>query len=419
MRKWLLIATLLLSGNAFAEPITGVEGFSYKVYRKSSPPKNLAELKIGSNSNLSCDALGFMTDYGAVWDNVKNVVDNIIANKKVLLLGAAQYLLAKTSPTLYSVLSKLNSYAELALKYNFDACALYKKAQQEADKASSSEGLTGLCMSMIGDPDVCSAPGRALKAVFGKGQVDVVDEVIKNKDVADLVKAVAGTIVLTASGDGMETDFYAPAWHIADLYSGFYFAYYRKYAEIAEKVHNGELNADQYVKEYGPWITVGGEVKLDKVKIRKTASGIWIDLSEAKFGGYQIPYEFFYEVSQFTPEVATIYVRQLAQYAAMIDLQSFLAAVEKALSANAGKTGKAGILKQQALIQTVEQSYRQFARTFGTAGKENILALQESARRRYATLLKNSATSPPPSGRSYIENLMLGPEKPKVLIRPK
>jgi hypothetical protein len=415
----LTLITLLTAGStSLADPITGVQGYEYKVYKHSTPPKNLADLKVGASSSLSCDALGFITDYNAVWDNVRNIADQVVSNKRVLLLGAAQYLLAKAEPTLYSVLEKLNSLAELALKYNFDACALYKKAQQAANKDSSAEGLTGLCMSILGDPSVCTAPGKALEAVFGKSQVDVVDEIVKNPEVADLIKAVAGTVVLTANGDGLETDIYAPSWKIADIYSAFYAAYYNKYAEIAEKVHDGLLNADDYEKEYAGWITVGGQIDLSKVKV---VNG-WIDLTEAKQGGYQIPYAFFYDVAHFSPAVAAVYIRKLAMYAALIDTQAFLAAVERALTAGAAQTGKAEILQKQALIESVEKGYRQFAQSFGTAGRQDLLALMQSAENRYKSYVGRimSAETENTLTNEYLKGLLEGPDLSQVkVVQPK
>ena len=412
MRKWLVILTVLAVSSAKADPITGVEGFEYKAPPAGSVNnKKLASLKAGTNSQVSCDALGFTTNYGAVWDNVKNIADQVVSNKRTLLLGAAQYFLAKASPTLYSVLAKLNSMAELALKYNFDACALYKKAQAEAEKNATPGGLTALCMSTIGDPDVCSAPGRALRAVFGKDQVDVVDEVVKNKDTADLIKAVVGTVVLTANGSSLTTDYYNPAWSLGDLALGLYTLYYRKYAEIAEKVHNGQLNAEEYYRDYWPWITLGGEIDLSKVKV---VNG-WLDLSAAKknTGGYQIPYEFFYEVAQFSPQAAAAYIKQLATYAAMIDLQALLSAIQKTLQQGAERSGKGGILAQEALIKQIQQDYEQFARTFGKPARDGILALQQSARERYAALMKNLTTTPANPVKGYMEALFEGPGAPK------
>lgn len=411
MRKWLVVLTVLTASSALADPITGVESFEYKAPPAGSVHgKPLASLKAGTSSQLSCDALGFTTDYGAVWDNVKNIADQVVSNKRTLLLGAAQYFLAKASPTLYSVLAKLNSMAEMALKYNFDACALYKKAQEEAEKNAAPGGLTAVCMSTIGDPDVCSAPGKALKAVFGKDQVDVVDEVIKDKSTADLVKAVVGTVVFTANGSSLTTDYYNPAWTLGDLALGLYTLYYRKYAEIAEKVHNNQLSAEEYYRDYRPWITLGGEIDITKVKV---VNG-WLDLSDAKSGsgGYQIPYEFFYEVAQFSPQAATAYIKQLATYAAMIDLQALLASIQKALQQGAERSGKAGILAQQALIKQVQQDYEQFARTFGKPARDGILALQQSARQRYAALMRNLTTTPASPVKGYMEALFEGPGAP-------
>ncbi|ADU97717.1 hypothetical protein Theam_1761 (plasmid) [Thermovibrio ammonificans HB-1] len=401
MRRLSLLLTLLLTGSAFADPLTGVKGFEYRAYR-TSPPSNIANLKIGTSSRLSCDALGFTTDYSAVWDNVKNIADTVVSNKKTLLLGAAQYLLAKVAPSLYSVLAKLNSMAELALKYNFDACALYKKAQEEASK--NGKGLEGLCMSVVGDPDICSAPGKALEAVFGKRKVDVVDEIVKDPDTADLIKAVIGTVVFEANGGSLETSYYSPAWHLADVYSAFYKTYYDKYREIAEKIHDGKLSADEYYRDYGPWITVGGEIDLKKVKL--TSSGI--DLTDAKYGGYQIPYDFFYQVAHFSPSVAFAYVNQMAQYAAALDLQSFLSAVEEALSAGSNSTGKGGVLENKALLDRVEKQYRTFASSFGQASRRNIIALEQSAAERYRTMIADSLKVPS-TGRKLMEAIMQGP----------
>ena len=406
-----LLATaflLSLAVSAYADPLTGVEGFEYRTYRHSIPPGNLADLKVGGSSTLSCDALGFTTDYSAVWDNIKNIADAVVNNKKTLLLGAAQYLLAKAAPSLYSVLAKLNSMAEMALKYNFDACALYKKAQAEASK-SGSYGLSGLCMSVVGDPEVCSAPGRALQAVFGKNRVDVIDELMENPDTSDLIKAVVGTVIFEADGSSLETSYYAPTWKLADIYDVFYKAYYDKYKEIAEKVHDGRMSEDEYYDEYGAWITIGGEIDLRKV----TISDGRIDLTEAKQGGYQIPYSFFYHVAQFLPPVAFSYVNQMAAYAAALDLQAFLKAIEKALTAGSLSSGKGGVLANQALIKRVESQYKQFEDTFGEATRENILALQRSALTRYKSLVASSLTARA-GQRKLLESIFEGPPRPSL-----
>ena len=394
MKKALLLTLLIASSAvATADEITGTQGFEYRAYRSSEVPHDIADLKVGASSQLSCDALGFTTDLDAVFDNIRNIADNIMSNKQVLLLGAAQYLLAKASPTLYSVLSRLNHLTELALKYNFDACALYKKAQQEASKAAGQgRGLSGLCMSILGDPETCAAPGKALQAVFGKERVDVVDEAIKNKEVADLVKAITGTIVLEANGDGMTTTYYDSAWHIADIYNSFYQVYYNKYAEIAEKVHYDELKEDDYYRDYGAWTIIGGDINLKKAKISEVDGVVVIDLSDAKFGGFQIPYEFFVEVAAFQPSTASTYIDKLARYAAIIDLQAFLNAVEQALAEGAEKSGKGGVLEDQTLIKKVESQYRQFASTFGEAGEEGILQIIASAEQKYKKLKNLSAT---------------------------
>jgi hypothetical protein len=412
MRKTLFL-TLLIASSAAADEITGTQGFEYRAYRSSEVPHDIADLKVGTSSQLSCDALGFTTDLDAAFDNIKNIVDNIMSNKQVLLLGAAQYLLAKASPTLYSVLSRLNHLTELAMKYNFDACALYKKAQQEASKAAGQgRGLSGLCMSILGDPETCAAPGKALQAVFGKERVDVVDEAIKNKEVADLVKAITGTVVLEVNGDGMSTTYYDSAWHIADIYNSFYQVYYNKYAEIAEKVHYDELKEDDYYDKYAPWITIGGNIAprdLEKVKISETDGMVVIDLSEAKMGGFQIPYKFFIEVSAFQPSTAAIYIDKLARYAAIIDLQAFLNAVEQALADGAEKSGKAGVLQNEALIEKVKSQYRQFASTFGEAGKENIVQLIASAKERHETLKEISSST---EVEKQLTDILKGPTPP-------
>ena len=409
MRKAVVLLILLMANSA-ADEITGTQGFEYRAYRSSEVPHNIADLKVGASSQLSCDALGFTTDLDAVFDNIRNIVDNVMSNKQVLLLGAAQYLLAKASPTLYSVLSRLNHLTELALKYNFDACALYKKAQQEASKAAGQGGgLSGLCTSILGDPETCAAPGKALQAVFGKEKVDVVDEAIKNKEVADLVKAITGTIVMEANGDGMTTTYYDSAWHIADIYNSFYQVYYNKYAEIAEKVHYDELKKDDYYEKYAPWITIGGNIKLEKAKISEVNDVVVIDLSDAKMGGFQIPYEFFVEVAAFQSSIAAIYIDKLARYAAIIDLQAFLNTVEQALAEGAEKSGKGGVLQNEALIEKVKSQYRQFASTFGEAGKESVLQLIAKAKERYEVRERVSYPTDPDK---ELSEILKGPDLP-------